>query len=147
MRKRGGFTLTEVIVTIVIVGILAAIAVPMVMGYIEKARMAEAEAGLIAIYINMKANRAETGAYDVKPDGTAIITGEVIREDIVGGNVPGFGAGDLEGKYFRDGDYTLISVNHDSFIAKALGSEMEVSERELCIYETGVIGACPVYGQ
>lgn len=43
MRNKKGFTLTEIIVVIVIIGILAAVLVPSLTGYIDKARYAAAE--------------------------------------------------------------------------------------------------------
>ena len=43
MKNKKGFTLTELIVVIVIIGILAAVLVPSLTGYIDKARYAAAE--------------------------------------------------------------------------------------------------------
>ena len=40
-RKQGGFTLIELMITIAIVGILAAIAIPSYLSYTEKARFSE----------------------------------------------------------------------------------------------------------
>ena len=48
-KKRTGFTLVELIIVIVIVGILSVISVPVYRGYIEKAIMAEGQTLLNAI--------------------------------------------------------------------------------------------------
>ena len=43
MKNKKGFTLTELIIVIVIIGILAAVTLPSLTGYIDKARFAAAE--------------------------------------------------------------------------------------------------------
>ncbi len=42
-RKGDGFTLVELIIVIVIIGILTIVAVPIMMGYVKKARQTEAK--------------------------------------------------------------------------------------------------------
>jgi type IV pilus assembly protein PilE len=49
MKKITGFTLTELMITVVIVGILAAIAYPTYMDQMRKARRADAEAALLEL--------------------------------------------------------------------------------------------------
>ena len=65
-KNKKGFTLIEIIVELVILGILAAIAVPAVMGYIDDAKESKyvAEAHSIYIVIQTEEARAKATAAD-----------------------------------------------------------------------------------
>jgi len=68
-----GLTLIELLVVIVIVGILAAVAIPVYSGYIERARRADAKTALEQIRAAQEMWRAERGSYAINDGGGTAI--------------------------------------------------------------------------
>ncbi len=73
MKKEKGFTLIELLIVIVIVGVLAAIAIPLYTSYSQRARRADAKTALEQLRASQEVFRAENGRYanDAK-DGSAL---------------------------------------------------------------------------
>lgn len=53
-RRAGGFTLIEMMITVAIIGILAAIAIPMYRNYVLRAQIVDATNGLAGLRANME---------------------------------------------------------------------------------------------
>ena len=96
MRSRKGFTLIELMVVILIVGILAAVAIPILRGRIDAAKWSEGKAMMGSIGTAIRAYHAEKGPLGTPPN----ILG-------IGATGLGFAAGDLTGTYFVDADFTF----------------------------------------
>jgi len=65
MKSKKGLTLIELLIVIVIVGILAAIAIPMYTGYMQRARRADAKTALEQLRAAQEMRRAERGDYSI----------------------------------------------------------------------------------
>lgn len=63
MRSRKGFTLLELLMVVIIVGILATLAVPQYAGFVERARAAEATSTIASIRSAENLRKLETGSY------------------------------------------------------------------------------------
>ncbi|MFB0554610.1 MAG: type IV pilin protein [Phycisphaerae bacterium] len=104
-RERRGFTLIELMVVILIVGILAAVAIPLMRGRIDAAKWSEGKAIMGTVATALRAYGAEKGDTGNWPNPTQV--------DL------GFVAGDLAGTYFNDGDITW-TANYDSTVTPSL---------------------------
>lgn len=100
-RERRGFTLIELMVVILIVGILAAVAVPILRGKIDQAKWSEAAATAGAIRTAVRAAYAEdpdVGDWSSKAVSDVATT-------------LGFTSGDLTGRYFSASNFTITEVD------------------------------------
>ncbi len=104
MTSRKGFTLIELMMVIFIVGILAAVAIPIMRGRIDAAKWSEGKASAGSIRTALRAYFAEKG-----PDYlnyAADLQGDIT---VFGGPL-GFAATDLDGKYFVGTDFVIGGV-------------------------------------
>lgn len=102
MEKRKGFTLVELMVVILIVGILAAVSIPILRGRIEQSKWTEGAAAAGAIRTAVRAKYAE--------DPTTV---SAWSDEAVSGVLSdlGFQSGDLTGRYFTAANFTIDSVD------------------------------------
>ena len=80
MKKNDkGFTLVELIVVLVILAILAAILVPALLGYIDKARQKQLTTNAEAALVATQALAAQSYG-----NGTAALTGDDLKDAVIG---------------------------------------------------------------
>src|SRR5258705_5158344 len=69
MRRSTGFTLVEIMVVVVILGILAVLIVPRVLGRSDEARQAAAKHDIATIMQSLKLYRLDNGRYPTNDQG------------------------------------------------------------------------------
>jgi len=82
LRRARGFTLIEILVVIVILGILAALIVPRVMDRPDQARAVAAKADIAAIMQGLKLYRLDNGMYPTTDQGLMALVRKPERGDI-----------------------------------------------------------------
>ena len=95
--NRKGFTLIELIIVVIIVGILAAIAGPMFSGNIKKAQRSEAVAACGSL-------RTAYRLYTV--ENPSVVVNTITRADLLGY----IAVSDINGKYYNNADYSVSNV-------------------------------------
>ena len=113
-RNKRGFTLIELIIVVIIIGILAAIAAPMMQGNVNRAKASEALAAMGAIRTAERLYYVDQNSYIVisgNLDGTAL--NSYLKN------------ADVLGTYFSVGDYSVSSSN----VIKASGNTSNVATK------------------
>ena len=103
-RKNGfaGFTLLELLLVVLIVGVLAAAIAPILRGRVDNAKWAEANAAAGMIRNAVKVYHSEHGTAP---------TGSVGQTAVL--NALAIGVQDLTGTYFVASDYSITAVNEN----------------------------------
>jgi type IV pilus assembly protein PilE len=124
MRREKGFTLIELLIVVVIIGILAAVAIPTYRGYTQRGRRADAKTALEQLRASQEVFRAERGRYaNDGADGDAL---NVLRTNWGGPAA-------TVGPY-----YTITMVaNATTFTGTATATGSQVSDGNLTIDQNG----------
>lgn len=96
MKSRKGFTLIELMVVILIVGILAAVAIPLMRGRVDSAKWSEGKSVAGTIATALRAYAAEKGGQGAWANPTLANLG--------------FTTGDLQGTYFTSTNYSWTTT-------------------------------------
>jgi type IV pilus assembly protein PilA len=95
MKSNKAFTMVELMVVVLIVGILAAVAVPLMSGRIDASKWSEAKAAMGTISSALRSYAAEKGSFTTAPALSAI----------------GLTDNDLDGTYFTHQSYAITSAS------------------------------------
>ncbi len=113
MKDKRGFTLVELMITIVIVGVLATVAIPLYQANVKRAKGSEADASMGSIRTALRVYYAENTAYPIRATyGPVHTMSDSIDIDST----------DMVGKYFPATAYTYISAAGADYTIRATGS-------------------------
>lgn len=130
-KKIKGFTLIELIVVIAIIGVLAAILVPSMIGYLNQARAAKLNANARIAYSAAQATLSDNlakGTYKIEPDCLYYGTGDGIAHPTAAGAEDIY-VGDYLGEKF-EGNFAFITDNSASYCMYALWCDVDSLEDE-----------------
>ena len=149
-RKPAGFTLIELLIVVAIIGLLAAIAIPNLTGYLDKARQRSTMANIRQIGNAVEAYAVDTTYY---PISTSMVTIQALGADNMGiqpeyvqkaptqdgwGGALYYGS-DSEGLGTR---YTITSYGKDKKFSPGSAGTIREYECDI-VYQNGVFTSTP----
>ena len=135
MKNRKGFTLIELMVVILIVGILAAVAIPLMRGRVDSAKWSEGKAVAGTIATALRAYAAEKGGQGTWTNPTLANLG--------------FTTGDMQGTYFTSTSYNWTTAYDEesnpplTFTITVTKPDSITSGSDLTLTESGVFSGGP----
>ena len=115
-KKKCGFTLIELMIVVIIVGILAALAIPLYSGFVKRAYSSEAKATVGGIRTAELVYKAEKGVFLYPGDGETATEADVLK--VLGIDIK-------ENRWFKDP--ALLDIDGTTFLVTLLGIEKPIT--------------------
>lgn len=128
-RQQVGFTLVELLIVVIIIGILAAVAIPLYRGTTTSSYLTEADAGLGVIRRAMRTLiLSQSGSNNWASIATKYTAGSTLKiSDIRELQIDPH---DLDGRFFDNNSYRMTTLTNTTFVVKAYGDSSTTPYRE-----------------
>ena len=123
--SKKGFSLVELMIVIVIIGVLVGAAVPIYQHNMEVAKRSEAVAGIGTVRTQLRMYYGRTGSYPIRDSFTKV----------VGDDWNDIKTGELTGKYFKDKNFRYRSYDGIEYRIKC--QKNRILSHQVWIDETG----------
>jgi type IV pilus assembly protein PilA len=123
MISRKGFTLIELMVVVFIVGILAAVAIPIMRGRIDAAKWSEGRAAMGSVRTAARAFCAEHGPGYGAANYAAITGSAGLKTIGFSMRTQGDTFSDLDGRFFSEECYNIVFTDYDKYTVTVKSSD------------------------